>query len=149
MSAAWQFHPILSSFPSVGFVTAALLEIGRMIVPRRINSSMVGVGLVVAVIGTVAAYFSGTVAATTASHTFSVPDEVIALHYTWGRMLLFAALPTLGLFWIAERAQFYREAFKWAYRVMLLGCLGVCVVAAHLGGELVFEHGAGVAVESK
>ena len=147
MSDSFQFHPVLSSFPGVGFTTALVLEIGRMVLPKRVSASMVGVGLVVAVLGVVGAYFSGTFEAGAASQSFKVADEVIAWHHTWGRMLLFAALPTLGLFWIAEYAQFYRLAFKWAFRLMLLASVTLCVVTAHLGGELVFEHGAGVSVE--
>ena len=150
MSGSWQLHPILSSFPSVGFVIAFVLEIFRTVMPKRANSgslvAMIGLGLAVAVLGTAGAYFSGTSAAESASQSFTVPDAVIAWHHTWGRMLLFAALPTMALFFIAERAQFYRSAFCWGFRVMLVVCVGLCVVTAHLGGELVFEHGAGVSV---
>lgn len=144
MSSSWHLHPILSSLPGVGFVFAALAEAIRIFFPSKVNNEIVGAALFVGVAGVIAAYLSGTSAAESASQTFIVPDAVIAWHHTWGRMALFAAIPTAAMFLLSQHAKFYRAAILWGYRVLLFVTLVLSFYTAHLGGELVFDYGAGV-----
>jgi uncharacterized membrane protein len=134
-------HPALASFPPVLILIAAALEIadrrGRFRTTIRLH-------LVLAVIFVTATFFTGYGASETANQTFVVADSVIATHHSVGRLLLFLIFPCAALEVVAHRAVHGRRLFFAAYALTLAACVLLVVYTGYLGGQLVFEHGAGV-----
>lgn len=140
----FNFHPPLSSVPIVLLVSVGLGELLRLFRPEWIPSAAVRFNLVLATGAVILAFLSGYQGSEFANGTFKVSDEVIAVHHFWGRLLLFMVVPCLALEIIAARAQFAAQVFRGLYLLMLVGCIAIAVFTGWLGGQLVFEHGAGV-----
>jgi uncharacterized membrane protein len=142
--ADFNFHPPLSSVPIVLLVSVGLGELLRCIRPDWISLSAVRFNLVLATGAVILAFLSGYQGNEFANGTFKVSDEVIAVHHFWGRLLLFMVVPCLALECIAARAQFAVKVFRGLYLLLLVACISVAIYTGWLGGQLVFEHGAGV-----
>jgi uncharacterized membrane protein len=137
-------HPPFSSFPLALIVVAALLEISRCFVKRDWIESCISVCVALGAFFVACAFFSGYSASEHADATFAVPDEVIGLHHTFGRFLLFAMIPCVALRFISLTATHGKLGFSIAYRVILSLCVALVLYTGYLGGRLVFEYGAGV-----
>jgi len=98
----------------------------------------------VGVAGVIAAFFSGYIASDLADQFFEVPDEPISQHHVLGRLLLFTSIPMLALMWIGYAASHSKAMFLAAYRLLLLACVVLVIFTGYLGGELIFNYGAGV-----
>lgn len=137
-------HPALASFPAVLLLVALGLEVASAIRGTDVFRVAIRIQLSLAVVFVLAAFFSGYLANDLANQTFSVADSFISRHHLSGRLLAFLILPCAALEFIARRAVYARGGFRVAYLMLLLLCVGLAVYTGHLGGELVFEHGAGV-----
>ena len=137
-------HPPLAAFPLALLVVVGLLEIVQLIRPRINFGLVIRVNLILAVVGTVAAFFSGYQASDLANQTFQVADDVIAEHHLWGRLLLFVIVPCATLQILATVAQHGRNWFRCAYYISLIAAIALVLRTGWLGGDLVFQHGAGV-----
>jgi len=137
-------HPPLSSVPITLLVLTLLLDVAHVFLPRGELSHVARVLLVLAALATLAAFFSGYPASDLANQTFVVPDDAISAHHTAGRLLLILVGPCLALRWLSERATHARAMFTGGYAILLTMCVGLALYTGHLGGELVFAHGAGV-----
>lgn len=100
--------------------------------------------LVAGAVSVILAFFSGYSASEYADQTFQVSDDLIGLHHTMGRLLLFMVLPSVALKILSSRAQFGRGAFRGFYLGVLIMCVGLVIYTGYLGGQLVFGYGAGV-----
>jgi uncharacterized membrane protein len=139
----YNLHPPLSAFPIVLLVVVVVLE---LVAYRRRPEWRTAIEflLVLSVVATVAAFFSGYQGSDLADQTFRVSDEVIAWHHTCGRLVLFLVLPCAALRFVCTRARYNARAFAVAYGVVLTVCVGLVLYTGYLGGQLVFAHGAGV-----
>lgn len=97
-----------------------------------------------AILGIIAAFFSGYRASEYAEATFVFPEDVVSMHHLWGKFTLFASLVLGVLSWIAPRATQNPQGWRVAVLVFLLLTLGLAGVTSWRGGKAVFEHGAGV-----
>jgi uncharacterized membrane protein len=137
-------HPPLSSFPIALITVAAMLEFAGAVLNRKILSQTAGICLRIGGVFLIAAFITGNLASEHANQTFTVPDEAIASHYNMGRLLLFCTVPCIALEIFSKRATHGRVGFVIAYRVVLAFIAALVLYTGHLGGELVFEHGAAV-----
>lgn len=137
-------HPPLTVFPPALISVVLLLELVFLFRPypwiRRVSE----VNLALAGVGVVAAFFSGYQAITVAEKTFKIAPELIATHHQFGKLLLFAIIPTVTLGFLHSRATHGKSGFRAAYLFSLALSFALVVYACYLGGDLVFVHGAGV-----
>ena len=142
-------HPPLTGFPSALLVVALFAELAS-IVRRNDSYSQFGFQLVLVAVAIVPlTFFSGYWGAEAATKISQVSEEVIERHEGFARFLLLglAVLLIVGL--MARRAEYGRKLFKSFYRLLLLGSVGLVIYVSYLGGNLVFEHGAGVKAAAK
>lgn len=92
---------------------------------------------------TLLTFFSGLLGAPDASRFYSVPEDLINEHYLLGLAVLISTLMLAPMGILIRRARYGVNILMFCYRGMLLLSLGLTLVAANLGGKLVFEHGAG------
>ena len=140
----YPLHPPLSSVPITLLVLTLLLDVAHVFLPRGGLANTARVLLVLAALSTLMAFFSGYPASDLANQTFLVPDDAISLHHTSGRLLLLLVGPCLAWRWLSERATHARALFTAGYAMLLTLCVCLALYTGHLGGDLVFTHGAGV-----
>lgn len=142
-------HPPLTAFPLALLLVVAILEIVLLFRPRYRDhlQQALAVNLFFAMVAVIAAFFSGYQASDAANQTFRIADDVISTHHSWGRLLLFAVIPCWALELLGRRARYYRPLFRVGYFLLLAICVALVVVTGYLGGQLVFEHGAGVSAK--
>lgn len=135
------FHSVVLHFP-IGFLTiAGILEIYRVIRPsdevRRINGLILWLGLLT---GVVSVMF-GLMRAGSGEYD----PHMLNLHRVYGLAVPVVTAVTLALQSLATRRPAAR-GWTAAYRMVLLGTLGLVVVAGHYGGNL--THGSKYLVEN-
>lgn len=144
VTGMYNFHPVLSSFPFALLSVCVLLEMCSFFRADQRLQFVIGINLSLAGAGALAAFFSGYQAAELANQSFSVADELISQHHSYGRLLLFAILPCLALKYFSLRASFNKRGFRYAYLGFLAISFGLIIMTGFLGANLVFAHGAGV-----
>ena len=142
------FHPPFSAFPVALIAVVVLLEIVTVIFKKDWSAKAATFILILAVIGVIAAFFSGYQASEHADQSFKIPDEAIAQHHLFGKLLLFVSIPCLVLKFFSLKAKYSIAFFKYTYLVFLFAALGLVIQTGYLGGKLVFELGAGVKAQS-
>ena len=137
-----RFHPFLASLPfGIIAVSFLFLILGlRNGGPLNVSRNVFTAGLVLVL----AAYLSGDFAREGASKTFLVDENAIAFHHQWAKVLLLLTALTTAFFWLECAAVFGRRGIRAV--ILVLSTLSIVTAAftGYLGGELVFEHGAGV-----
>lgn len=147
-------HPFLASFPVAVISLVLLLELAALVASRfsRELRMAAGINIVLGVPLIVLTLISGYDAGENASKMFEVPDQAIADHLFWGRMVLFAVIPLaivkVTLLYLELTQKPRNTPFSLLYALLLLVTCSIILRAGTLGGELVFKHGAGVSVES-
>lgn len=145
-------HPPVAGFPIAFFILAFLLEGAAFFgLPDKLKAVLASAALVVviaAVCAVVVAFVTGYWGADMAAQSFNPPEDVISYHHRLGRLLLFAVVPLAVFAYLREGAEYCRGVFKTLYLITLLVCIGLSIFTSHLGGELVFRHGAGVRIDS-
>ena len=138
-------HPVLTHFAPAAYVGAVLLELAKVKFKSsaRIEGAL-DILLAVLPLAVLMAFFSGYMGADAANQTFSIPEGEISEHHTYGRILLFLSFPCSALYFVQKVATNSREIFLWLYRLSLAACFVLVVIVGDLGGDLVFEYGAGV-----
>lgn len=137
-------HPFLTHFPIALLGAVLILEVRSLLTGGRICNDTSRWLLSLAIVATVASFYSGYGASDMANRTFIVPDDAISRHHTWGRFLLFAAPITGVLQLAAARARYAPVLFRMIYLCLLLISVALSTVTGYYGGELVFRYGAGV-----
>lgn len=135
------FHAVVLHFP-IGFLTmAGILEIYRVLRPshelRRVTSMVLWLGLAT---GFISATF-GWMRAGSGDYD----PKQLEMHRIYGIAVPFVTLGTLLFQRLAYRDENVR-LWTMSYRGLLLGTLGLVVVAGHLGGNL--THGSKYLVEN-
>jgi uncharacterized membrane protein len=140
-------HPPLSAFPVALITVIVLLEAARFFLKWEGISSAIKINLVLAAAMLLAAFFSGYQASDYADGTFKIPDDAIAEHHKFGKILLFTFLPCVMLRFIESRAMHGKKIFHWTYLAFLAASFLILIQTGYLGGKLVFKLGAGVRAE--
>jgi uncharacterized membrane protein len=133
-------HPPLASFLAPTCLIVVILEI--VAIANKTKYSIINWLLFSCAIIATCTFISGYFASYTASQTFKVPEKVIAYHYNIGRI-------TLILTWFTALLSLFIVNLKIRilYLIILMATLISIFYSGYLGGELVFNYGAGVVVE--
>jgi len=152
-------HPFFATLP-VPLVLAALLwEICCFIYARQCRPGLndflylrglsagarfLLVGL--ASVGVIFAFITGYIAQDYADQSFCVPNQAIAQHFIWGRILLIGIVPFWGAVLFFSTVTISRLVHWIIFIGALIVFLATALVTSYFGGNLVFNHGAGVSV---
>jgi uncharacterized membrane protein len=137
-------HPPLVAFPFVLTWVVLSLDIYELVKRDETYSKLSLYLLNFTAVITFIAYQSGHQASQVASQTFVVSDKDIGVHFLWAKIFLFVMIGALVLKWVAFVARFNRRLWQFLAFVFLSSALALVIYVGQLGGELVFEHGAGV-----
>ena len=138
-------HNALSSLPLAFIGLTAFLVIVDLFGWQRDHIRFsIKISLLCSLAAVIASFYTGYEASEQANKFFEVSDDVIAHHHSYGRLLLFLIIPTVGMYWVAHYATHLKLLFKALFFVLLIACCYLVLVTGKLGGELVFVHGAGV-----
>lgn len=132
------FHSVLLHFP-IGFVTMAfLVDLFYLWRPRANVQPVITLMLVLSVATTVLTIVLGLLRATGAEYD----PQMLAAHKNYGIAVGVLTVVTLLLQWLGYReveGDAPRKLLRAGYRVLLLGNIGLLVIAGHEGGNL--THG--------
>ena len=135
-------HPAIVHFPiALMFAAGALYLAGflrKTDILLKAAFAMHIAGLVFGVVAILTGdYAEGQLIQNTTIHAIAELHETLAMVAIWAFALLAV--------WAYVRHSSQKKAEKIAFIVLLLGVIGVTGYAAHLGGTMVYQHGAGVA----
>jgi uncharacterized membrane protein len=131
-------HPAINHFPIALAVVGALAAIAYLFVRREWLRWFAPILLTIALLGAVAAYFSGQ-SAEDAAEDLNVPKPAIEEHEEsaiW-------AMGLIGLAALLSWATHARRRGEWVSAVIAAAAAAAVLRTGHLGGVLVFVHGAG------
>jgi len=133
-----EIHPAIVHFPIALGVVGALAAVVYVFVRREWLRWFAPILLTIALLGAVAAYFSGQSAEDRAEDR-NVPEAAIEAHEDssiW-------ALGLVGLATLLAWATFGKKRGEWVAALIAVLAAAAMLRTSHLGGELVFIHGAG------
>jgi uncharacterized membrane protein len=133
-----EIHPAIVHFPIALTTVGALAGLLYIFVRRDWLRWFAPVLLSLALMGAVAAYFSGEAAKDRAEEA-GVPVNVMEQHEGTGLW----ALGTIGMACLLSWAMHLRRRGVWISAFVALVAAGLVLWNGHLGGKLVFVHGAG------
>jgi uncharacterized membrane protein len=139
-------HPPLVAFPLVLTWTVLIIELINLKLKSAEYSKLCLGLLVVAAALTFAAYQTGHQAGQLASRSFVVPEAEIGHHFLWAKIFLFTLIGALILKATYYFAKFNVQFWRVLYLIVLIVSAGLVTNVGRLGGDLVFEHGAGVSL---
>jgi uncharacterized membrane protein len=140
----FNLHPVVSSAPGALLAAVLVAEILFLWKGDARLQLVISVNLAFSAVAYLLAFFSGYQGMDLAEQSFKVSADLIDEHHTIGRIGLFLVWPTLVFQLLSVKAVENAAVIRVIYRAFLLALIGVTVYASHLGGVLVFEHGAGV-----
>jgi uncharacterized membrane protein len=133
-----EIHPAIVHFPIALAVVGALFALVYFLIRWETLRWFAPVLLSLALVGAVAAYFSGESAKDRAAK-MGVPEAALEQHEEtgiWG-------LGVTGLACLLSWATHARRKGVWVSTAVALVAAGIFLWNGHLGGKLVFLHGAG------
>jgi len=133
-----EIHPAIVHFPIALTAVGALSAVVYLLIRREWIRWFAPVLLSLALLGAVAAYFSGE-SAKDRAEKLGVPEAAIEKHEEtgiWG-------LGVTGLACLLSWATHTRRRGVWLSAAVALTASGIFLWNGHLGGQLVFIHGAG------
>lgn len=133
-----ELHPAVVHFPIALGVVGALGGVAYLFIRRDWLRWFAPILLTLALLGAGAAYFSGQDAEDRAEK-IHVPEAAIEEHETSGIW----ALGALGLAALLSWATHGRRRGEWVAALVAMLAAAVLLRTGHLGGKLVFIHGAG------
>lgn len=140
-------HPPLSSFPFVILFLLVLVELLTLTSKKKLSLVQVSNFLIVLlVIFAPLTYYAGFWGLDYSEQSFQIPDASIELHQTYAKLLLILIVP-LALVYSLIRSNQASKFLAFLYRLLLLLSLLLVAYVSFLGGELVFNHGAGIRIE--
>ena len=131
-------HPSLIHFPIALVVVGAVAEAVYILIRRPWLRFLGPILLTCALLGATAAYFTGTAAGDAAEHQ-GVPQKALDQHEQAG-IIAFSAIGLAALLSWATRT---RDRGLQISATVAIIAAGITLYTAHLGGRLVFIHGAG------
>lgn len=137
------YHPQITHGPIVLLIVGFVFELIGLALDRPWWRKAATALLVLGVAGAILAVLSGNEAGEIAEKQ-QIPEDDVDAHQLMAYMTLWYSIGALVLRGLAARAGRFRTLLA---GISLLGWLAACVfvgIAAHRGGDLVFEHGAAV-----
>lgn len=138
MIGGLELHPAIVHFPIALTVVGALGALAYLFIPRDWLRWFAPILLSLAFLGAGAAYFSGKAAADRAE-AIGVPEAAVDQHEETGLW----ALGVVGLACFLSWATHARRRGQWVSALVAIVAAGLVLWNGHLGGKLVFVHGAG------
>lgn len=138
-------HPMLVHFPIALLVAAFVFDLAGLVTRRPSFSSAALYTSVMGAVGAIAAYVSGNQAEEGAERLAGI-EAVLERHEDLGKLLVAVALAVLAVR-VVVHWRGWKERFGAQALVTALSLVVVFVVGAtgFYGGQLVYDHGAGVA----
>ena len=140
-----RLHAVINDFPPALLVVGVLFELAYLFTKRESLRTAAYWSLVVGAVSTAAALFSGLRAEDAIQHGEAIHD-IMEEHERF-------AWITLGFFGVVAVWRVLREAKmgrseRWAVALIGVVGLGFLVATGREGGELVFDHAAGMSTEA-
>ncbi len=140
-----RLHAVINDFPPALLVVGVLFELAYLFTKRESLRTAAYWSLVVGAVSTAAALFSGLRAEDAIQHGEAI-HEIMETHERF-------AWITLGFFGVVAVWRVLREAKmgrqeRWAVALIGVVGLGFLVATGREGGELVFDHAAGMSTEA-
>ena len=137
-------HPALSGAP-IGILLIILISEGLGLFSKTPESyrRVSYFAVVCLVILSPFTYFTGYFAASDASQSFTVSQELIAEHQSFAKLFLLSLVP-LFMFSVLRPKEVKLGTLNTLFYLFLLTSAAMVVLTSSHGGDLVFEHGAGV-----
>ena len=155
LSATWgTVHPAVVHFPIALLLTAALFDAGCLVFRRFLWLDRAAAALrTVGGIGLGAAYLTGERAAEAAAPVTGIAQGVLADHHDLALLTIssWGAALALRLFvsWLGrDDLEVQLGIFRLAALVLVFGAAALLVLTAFHGGQLVYDHGIGVILNS-
>lgn len=140
-----RLHAVLNDFPPALLVVGVLFEVAYLLTKRESLRSASYWSLVVGAVTTAVALFSGLRAEDAIEHGQAI-HEIMQAHerFAWITLGIFAVVAA----WRVRRETSMGRGERWA--AVLVGTLGLVfvVLTGREGGELVFDHAAGMSTEA-
>lgn len=142
---AARLHAVLNDFPAALLVVAVLFEVGYLLTRRESLRGASFWTLVVGAVSTLVAILSGLKAEDSIQHGQAI-HEIMEAHERLGWITL-AIFGVLALWRLVRDSKMPRSE-RWI--VVLVGVVGLSFLVAtgREGGELVFDHAAGMSTEA-
>ena len=142
------FHPQITHGPIVLIIVAFLFEIAGRMLDRDWWRKAAFAMLVLGVVSAYLAVQSGE-GASEAAEKQGVPEQTVDAHGDLGRLALWFGLGAVVARALAGRMGPVRGAVAGLGLALHLVAAVTVGIAAHRGGQLIFEHGAGVMVHGR
>ena len=142
------FHPQITHGPIVLIIVAFLFEIAGRVLDRDWWRKAAFAMLILGVVSAYLAVQSGE-AASEAAEKQGVPEQTVDGHGDLGKLALWFGLGAVVARALAGRMGPVRGAVAGLGLALHLVAAVTVGIAAHRGGQLIFEHGAGVKVHGK
>jgi uncharacterized membrane protein len=136
-----KLHPAIVHFPIALLCTAVLFASLSLFVKKEIFKQITFWNLILGVAGTIAAAISGLMEEGTFIHNEQI-HELLVKHKFNGITILVVFLSMLVWLWMRKNKMGNKEYTTWVVCSFL--ALGLIFYQGFLGGEMVFEQGAGV-----
>ena len=131
-------HPAIVHFPIALSVVGAASAVAYLLFRKEWLRWFAPVLLSIALLGAVAAYFSGESAEDRAEQ-IGVPENMIELHEERGIWGLWLVGLAAFLSWLTHA----RRGGVWISALVAVGAMSVILYTGHVGAKLVYIHGAG------
>ncbi len=138
MIGGLELHPAIVHFPIALTVVGALGAIAYSMLRKDWLRWFAPILLSLALLGAAGAYFSGK-SAEDRAEAIGVPEAAIDQHEETGLW----ALGLVGLACLLSWATHVRKRGVWISSIVAVAAAGLVLWNGHLGGKLVFVHGAG------
>ena len=133
-----EVHPSVVHFPIALTIVGALFSVLYVVTKKVWLKWFAPLLFTIALAGAVTAYFTGT-AAEDRAEKIGVPEKAIEEHEESGLWAMGGIAVTCLLAWATHA----RGKGMWVAALLALVSVGIVARTAHLGGKLVYVHGAG------
>lgn len=138
MFGGLELHPAIVHFPIALTVVGALSAVVYLLIRREWIRWFAPVLLSLALVGAVAAYFTGE-SAKDRAEKLGIPEAAVEKHEETG----IVGLGVTALACLLSWATHARRRGVWVSAAIAVAAAGLFLWNGHLGGQLVFIHGAG------
>lgn len=142
------FHPQITHGPIVLIIVAFLFEIAGRVLDRDWWRKAAFAMLILGVVSAYLAVQSGE-AASDAAEKQGVPEQTVDAHGNLGKLALWFGLGAVVARALAGRMGPVRGVVAGLGLALHLVAAVAVGIAAHRGGQLIFEHGAGVKIQGR
>jgi uncharacterized membrane protein len=139
-----QLHPPCSGMPLAFVTLLVVVEFIALCFSKKRVGGIRNVLVVACLVATAGAFFSGYQASAALGDLNAKQQELLAIHHTLGKLLLFNALFLGTWCFVMAVAKERLHVWRSLYLLALVVQMTVTVWVGFFGGELVFKHAVGV-----